>query len=79
MAKLAYSPGISAINLTTRSTCAQDGCTVLIGIERLPSTSSAKCSADSNGNIGNSNVGSGNYGNSNTGDNNIGVVVLRSM
>ena len=76
---LAYSLGISSIDLTTRVTCAQSGCTILIGVECLPSMSSTKCSADSSGNIGTGNVGKNNYGNSNTGDNNIGAVVLRLM
>ena len=70
---LAYPPGISSIDITTRKTCAQAACSVLVGIECLPSTSSAKCSADSRGNIGTGNIGSNNYGTGNKGNSNIGA------
>lgn len=75
LASLAYSPGISSINLSTHKTCAQGACSVLIGIECLPSSSSTKCNADSSGNIGDGNDGSGNYGTGNAGSYNIGATL----
>lgn len=75
---LAYSQGISSIDLTTHNTCDQGACSVLIGIECLVQTSSTKCTADSRGNIGNNNAGSINYGHSNKGNGNIGAMVLHA-
>ena len=74
IAKLAYIKTIQSIDLTSRDTCGQGNCTILIGLECLPEKTSQKCAADANGNIGNSNHGSDNYGNSNIGNNNIGAL-----
>lgn len=62
-----------AINVSTSKGCSSAACSVLISVECLASSSAKKCSADSNGNIGDNNTGSGNYGTKNVGDNNIGA------
>ena len=74
IAALAYGKSIESIHITTRKTCGADACSLLIGVECLPTLSSAKCTPDANNNIGDGNVGKNNYGPKNNGNGNIGAV-----